>query len=92
MLSAYTRRQHWALDFARLEAALLLLWAGFLLLTDAQIRPVFVGSAGGMGLAVITMSQPLRLRPLSSWRDLRLRALSSWMNERPVPRWAWRPC
>ncbi len=86
VLSAYTRRQHWALDFARLEAALLLLWAGFLLLTDAQIRPVFVGSAGGMGLAVITMSQPLRLRPLSSWRDLRLRALSSWMNERPVPR------
>jgi hypothetical protein len=57
-----------------------------LLLTNAQIRPVFVGSAGGAGLAVMTMSQPLRLRPLSSWRDLRLRALSSWMYERPIPR------
>lgn len=87
VMFAFRRRQRWALNFARLELLLLVWWIGlFCWGNPPELPAIALGAAGGLGMAALTMSQPWRLRPLSSWRDLRLRALSNWMYERPVPR------
>ena len=87
VFQAYRARQRWALGFARLELGLLFWWVGLLWWTNSPGLPAsLVGAGTGLGIVFLAFSWPLRLRPLSSWRDLRLRSLSAWMYERPVPR------
>ena len=87
VFQAYRARQRWALGFARLELGLLFWWLGVLWWANPPGLPAsLVGAGAGLGIVCLAFSWPLRLRPLSSWRDLRLRSLSAWMYERPVPR------
>jgi hypothetical protein len=86
VFGAYRARQRWTLRFAGLELGLLVCWTGILAATTHLLPQVAVGTAAGLGITVLAFAQPLRLRPLSSWRDLRLRSLSAWMYDRPIPR------